>query len=86
LKTPSARLKKKTQKNAKYNHFRIAFQADYENVFSHFYFAQNLSDETITKLLFPFYQTILIFNLGRKVSLTSRQNTQILAGRYPVPD
>jgi len=75
-----------TQNNETYNHFRKAVSTDYENVFSYFYFAENLSQATITKTLLPSYQTILIFNSGTKVLLISRQNTQILAGRYPVLD
>ncbi|WP_294312395.1 AraC family transcriptional regulator [uncultured Chryseobacterium sp.] len=60
-----------------YNNFRIAIPADYKDVFSHFYFAENLSDKTIIKTLLPSYQTILIFNFGTKALLHSKQNTKI---------
>lgn len=63
--------------NETYNNFRIAVPTDYEDVFSHFYFAENLSDKTVIKTLFPSYQTILIFNFGTKALLHSKQNTQI---------
>ncbi|MFT3902575.1 MAG: AraC family transcriptional regulator [Niabella sp.] len=63
--------------NETYDNFRIAVPTDYENVFSHFYFAENQSSETITKTLLPSYQTILIFNFGTKALLHSKQNTQI---------
>ncbi|MDO1450714.1 helix-turn-helix domain-containing protein [Rhodocytophaga aerolata] len=66
-----------THNDETYNHFRIAIPAAYENVFSHFYFAQNQSNEIVTKTLLPSYQTILIFNFGTKVLLISRQHTQI---------
>ena len=60
-----------------YNNFRIAVPTDYENIFSHFYFAENPSAETITKTLLPSYQTILIFNFGTKTLLHSKENTEI---------
>ncbi|WBL20862.1 helix-turn-helix domain-containing protein [Zunongwangia sp. HRR-M8] len=66
-----------TQNSETYHNFRIAVPADYENVFSHFYFAQNQSRETITKTLLPSYQTILIFSFGTKTLLNSKENTQI---------
>ena len=66
-----------TSNNESYHNFRIAVSTDYENVFSHFYFAENQSNETITKTLLPSYQTILIFNFGTKALLNSEQNTQI---------
>lgn len=61
----------------KYKHYRIAVPADFEEVFSHFYFAENKSEETITKTLLPSYQTILIFSFGTTVWLRTRQNTPI---------
>lgn len=66
-----------TENNPGYNHFRIAVPTAYEEVFSHFYFAENKSGEIITKTLLPSYQTILIFNFGAKPFLDSKQNTRI---------
>ena len=63
--------------NKTHDNFRIAVPIDYENVFSHFYFTENQSTETLTKTLLPSYQTILIFNFGAPVLLNSRQETQI---------
>ena len=60
-----------------YHNFRIAVPADYKNVFSHFYFAENKSDYNIKRILFPSYQTILIFNFGTKAVLYSKANTKI---------
>jgi len=65
------------QKEEGYNSFKIAIPPDYANVFSHFYFAENISSKTITKILLPTYQTIFIFNFGTKALLYSKQNTQI---------
>jgi len=64
-------------KNEQYHDFRIQVPADLEEVFTHLYFAQNKSGETITKTLLPSYQTILVFSFGARALLHSRQNTQI---------
>lgn len=61
----------------KYNNFRIPVPTEFEDVFSHFYFAENTSSMTVTKTLLPSYQTILIFNFGSKILLYSKQNTEI---------
>ncbi|TCD03193.1 helix-turn-helix domain-containing protein [Pedobacter psychroterrae] len=60
-----------------YNTFRIPVSPAYQEVFSHFYFAENKSSEIITKTLLPSYQTILIFSFGAVPSLKSGQNTLI---------
>ncbi|MDW7693022.1 AraC family transcriptional regulator [Flammeovirgaceae bacterium SG7u.111] len=65
------------QNGETYDNFRIAVPTDYKNVFSHFYFAENQSNETITKTLLPSYQTILVFNFGTKALLNSKNNSQI---------
>lgn len=61
----------------KYINFKIAVPTDYEEVFSHFYFAENTTGETITKTLLPSYQTILIFNFGTIAILKSSKKTEI---------
>jgi AraC-like DNA-binding protein len=61
----------------RYKNFRIAVPATYEDVFSHFYFAENASADTIIQTLLPSYQTILILNFGAKALLHSKQNTKI---------
>lgn len=68
---------KMTKNKEKYNNFRIAVPTDYEEVFSHFYFAENTSSDIITKTLLPSYQTILIFNFGTRAFLNSKQDTKI---------
>ncbi|MDO6492858.1 MULTISPECIES: helix-turn-helix domain-containing protein [unclassified Cellulophaga] len=65
------------QNGEKYDSFRIAVPADYEELFSHFYFADNKSNKTITKTLLPSYQTILIFSFGGSALLNSKNNSQI---------
>jgi len=68
--------------NPGYNHFRIAVPEAFEEVFSHFYFAENKSAETITKTLLPSYQTVLIFSFGAKPSFCSKQETIIEVDKY----
>ena len=63
--------------NHEYTSFRIAATKAFEEVFSHFYYAENGSAENITKIFLPSYQTILIFSFGEKPSLHSRQNTHV---------
>jgi AraC-like DNA-binding protein len=66
-----------TENEEKYSNFKIAVPTDYEDVFSHFYFAENSTAETITKTLLPSYQTILIFNFGTTAILYSNEKTEI---------
>jgi len=68
--------------NSEYNNFRIAVPKEFEEVFTHFYYAENKTSETITKTLLPSYQTILIFNFGEKPFLHSRKNTRIGVDKY----
>ncbi|HAS45227.1 MAG TPA: AraC family transcriptional regulator [Microscillaceae bacterium] len=48
-----------------YEEVKLSVPKGYEEVFTHFYFAKNKSDEVIIKTLLPSYQSILIFNLGQ---------------------
>ncbi|MDR7370254.1 AraC family transcriptional regulator [Flavobacterium aquidurense] len=66
-----------TENKGQYRNFKITVPTEYEDVFSHFYFAENTTTETITKTLLPSYQTILIFNFGTTTILYSNQRTEI---------
>ncbi len=70
------------ENNPEYNNFRIAIPTRFEEVFTHFYFAENKSNELITKTLLPSYQTILILSFGEKPYLLSKQNTRIEVDKY----
>ncbi len=65
------------QESESYINYKIAVPKAYEEVFSHFYFAENYSNHTIKKTLFPSYQTILIFNFGKNALLHTPENCQI---------
>ena len=60
-----------------YTSYRIDVPAAFEQVFSHFYVAGNLTDTNIRKTLLPSFQTILAFRFGAGISLMSDLDTQI---------
>lgn len=60
-----------------YTDYRIAIPLAFQEVFSHFYFAENKSGQTVSKTLLPSYQTVLIFNFGPAALLHSQDNAQI---------
>jgi AraC-like DNA-binding protein len=62
---------------ATYHSQRIPVSSPFDEVFSHFYFAENQSDETIHLTLLPSYQTIMVFNFGTPVSFVTRDNDTI---------
>ena len=57
--------------------YRIPVPTEFEEVFSHFYYAENNTNAAVTKTFLPSFQTILLFSFGCKVSLTSPHNHQI---------
>lgn len=60
-----------------YNSYRIEVPAAFEDVFSHFYVAENNSGETIVKTLLPSYQTIMIFSFGAPASFITKTDEEI---------
>lgn len=60
-----------------YQDYRIPSPQEFEAIFSHFYFAENNTEATITKTLLPSFQTIMVFNFGAKAFLVSKQKTKI---------
>ncbi|MDR6527592.1 AraC-like DNA-binding protein [Chryseobacterium rhizosphaerae] len=60
-----------------YHEFRIPVPQEFENVFTHFYFAENTSAEVIVKTLLPTYQTLLLFCFGEQASMSTREKTII---------
>jgi AraC-like DNA-binding protein len=70
------------ENNPGYTNFRIAIPTRFEEVFTHFYVAENKSNKIIDKTLLPSYQTILIFSFGEKPHLISKQQTHIEVDKY----
>jgi len=64
-----------------YYDYRIPSPQEFETVFSHFYFAENRTETTITKTLLPSFQTIMVFNFGEPAFLISKQKTKIKVGK-----
>lgn len=60
-----------------YQSYRIEVPPAFEEVFSHFYYANNTSGETISKTLLPSYQTIMVFSFGTPVSFVTKQNDEV---------
>lgn len=58
-----------------YNEYRISVPEEFENVFTHFYFAENISENPVTKTLLPTYQTILLFCFGENATMSTREKT-----------
>ncbi|MEH6705324.1 MAG: helix-turn-helix domain-containing protein [Galbibacter orientalis] len=67
-----------------FNNYRIAVPRSYEEVFTHFYYAENNLNKRITKTLLPSYQTILIFNFKEKPYFRTQQNTRIEVDKFLV--
>lgn len=66
---------------SKYISYRIEVPKEFEQLITHFYFAQNNSDEAITKKLVPTFQTILVFSFGNLSKLLSNEQTEIDVGK-----
>lgn len=64
-----------------YNNYRISAPLAFEDVFSHFYYAENRSEKVIEKNLLPSYQTIMIFSFGTPPSFISKSKDQIIVER-----
>lgn len=48
---------------------RLSVPEEFQEFFTHFYYAANRSDNPVHKKLVPSFQTILVFNLGTRISL-----------------
>ncbi|RLJ33723.1 AraC-like DNA-binding protein [Chryseobacterium sp. 7] len=63
--------------HSEYHEYRISVPQEFENVFTHFYFAENSSETSVTKTLLPTYQTILLFCFGESAMMSTREKTII---------
>ncbi len=60
-----------------YTDQRIPVTKEFEDIFSHFYIAENNTYQAINKTLLPSFQTIMVFSFGATISFSSNQNTKI---------
>ncbi|MGN7990132.1 helix-turn-helix domain-containing protein [Pedobacter sp. 22226] len=63
--------------NEAYHGYRITVPAEFEELFSHFYFAENKSDAPIIQTLLPAFQTMMVFSFGASLVLLSKENEAI---------
>lgn len=64
-------------KEQMYNNYRLPVPQEFEDIFSHFYIAENTTEVSLTKTLLPSFQTIMVFNFGAPASLISKQGIAI---------
>jgi AraC-like DNA-binding protein len=69
-------------KELEYNNYRISIPLEFEDVFTHFYFAKNDTKQRLTKTLIPNFQTIFIFSFGATVYLNTNQDNKIKIDNY----
>lgn len=55
--------------NSGYISERIPVPAEWEEVFSHFYYAANRTEQPIERTLLPTFQTIMVFSLGNPATI-----------------
>ena len=60
--------------------FRIAVNEEFSTVFSHFYVAENYSEQAVTRTLLPSYQTLLAFNFGTAIRLLPPNEASVVSG------
>lgn len=63
-----------TNRDPFYETQSIAVPEAFEEFFTHFYYAANHTPYPVHKKLIPSFQTILVFNLGSKISISFDQN------------
>lgn len=66
------------QNQGTYNTGRIAVPAPFEEVFSHFYFAENNTAQAMPHTLLPSYQTMMAFSFGAPIVLTTREKDDLV--------
>lgn len=64
-----------TNKDSFYETQSIAVPERFEEFFTHFYYAANHTPYPVHKKLIPSFQTILVFNLGSKISISFDQTS-----------
>jgi len=63
--------------DAAYNGYRIAVPAEFGELFSHFYFAENTSKSPIIQTLLPTFQSMMVFSFGAPLSLITKEKEEI---------
>lgn len=61
-----------------YQNFRVQVPENYKEVFTHFYYAKNATQNDISQTLVPSFQTMLVFSLGPKDSIIIKTNPVLI--------
>jgi AraC-like DNA-binding protein len=69
-------------KEQEYDNYRIPVPIEFEEVFTHFYFAKNNTDKSLTKTLIPNFQTIFIFSFGTPIQINPNQESDTVISNY----
>ena len=64
--------------NKKYNQYKIKAPTEYEGVITHFYIAENNTQETVVEKLLPSYQTILVFVFGNHLIFSAEKKLEVI--------
>lgn len=70
------------ESTTKYIGRRISIPEDIKALYSHFYFAENGSNNTVTRTLLPSFQVMLIFNFGTPVSVKLKETEIFTIDRF----
>jgi len=60
-----------------YNQYRIEVPQEYEEVITHFYYADNKTNEVVTHQLIPSYQTVLVFVFGELMTISHQDQEEV---------
>ncbi|WP_315823832.1 DUF6597 domain-containing transcriptional factor [Paraflavitalea speifideaquila] len=66
--------------NTGYISERIPIPAEWEQVFTYFYYAANHTEQPVKKKLLPTFQTILVFSFGNPAAILGEEGA-LLSGR-----
>lgn len=69
-------------KEQEYDNYRIPVPVEFEEVFSHFYYAKNNTNQALTKTLVPNFQTIFIFSFGATVMINPNHDSKTPIENY----
>ena len=61
---------------------RMEVPSELQGIYTHFYFAQNDSDQVLEFTFVPSFQVMLIFSLGTPISLMIRDQPEVVIERY----
>ena len=64
-----------------YNGYRITVPTEFDEIFSHFYFAENKSKDPIIQTLLPTFQSMMVFSFGAPLALITKEKEEISMGK-----